>query len=903
MVKFLLTPSEYPIKPETGTQDVTNCACITPLTVARKSDQKKSNRFVSTGKRFKTLCNRRDNTKRKLQFLRPKRSDSLENDSESLFVDSAKDAKIPDHNKRDGSPERRSFVADSSKNAEMCSKKSATKRKCEGPENGGPTQSECGAAVYKKSRTRSTSKKRKFGVVRDPVPDQSQIGVGSASTQRCKNFGKYSSSRMSKITKNEDSEDARLAEGTFSGFDRIQIDQSFDLLKTTIEKYENRVSDDETACNQPGQNIAPINRRVSGDVRSTPGEERLATDGPAAVNEGPVMKPFGIFLDKVEATDTIGPDAPPSDGSENGATAKKNSGANERAKPTTAPHALSSDGGENVATAKGGLGANESAKLPSARGATKMSENRASDKYENGRVRDADSKKENLLLSLPDTETEEVVDVNLWEKNEMVKKKRKSLFKSVKERNRKSSLFDASASPLLSAFAVGEESVSCRANGTDDGASENAVAGRKTATEFENFAPPLKLAIANRNAVVGVIGNVAEDGIFSAEVVADTQVRADLTETLPERFSEDAKSMAKNCELLLRGAEVRLTRIGERSCLESSEKDLLSGKPCPKISQVAEQVPVVTVIDDTVQVISDATKNEIFSSDFVADSQICKNMTKTHPEGAKSTSKNREPPLRSVEVRLMRIGDKIGDRSCQETGEKDLLPKKLQSEISPAAEQLPVVTVIENTANSGSVLLENSGFVASEKEEELFVVSVDAVQEDHVSNQPVYNHDNSTTRNIPVQLPQNIDCNDDYKSQNIPASYSSIEIVEKSIKESHDSSENQYVLDSAEMVEDDGFEKANKQEIKLKCAKLRKAINDQNQRLLVNMKKNFYVASPNSLMIEKCKSPGNDAGQMIHEVNDIPLFEDPEDCVTKCEPQLVSNSLNVSQKIDSEENR
>lgn len=67
------------------------------------------------------------------------------------------------------------------------------------------------------------------------------------------------------------------------------------------------------------------------------------------------------------------------------------------------------------------------------------------DKQEFAHVQQEVSKNSNSVLSLPDPEMEEAMDINLWQHDEKVSRKKKALmFKSVKERNRRRILFDGS---------------------------------------------------------------------------------------------------------------------------------------------------------------------------------------------------------------------------------------------------------------------------------------------------------------------------------------------------------------------------------------------------------------------------------------------------------------------------
>lgn len=438
ILKCLLTPTELLLKKET---DIQMHSPVSSTPSAPQSNTGKSKKFTSTGKRFKTLINKTESTKRKLQFNKEEtkspsfvEQNNFENDSECLFVETANYKKDDDdklENKKIRSYlEQQLSVVDSPNftTLKTYSRKSIKRKRCSNANKDQKMTENINFIEKFDNLVKDEGSLRKKKV--EQISEFPENGSKSESAKYDCNTNdgidkikRRSSKKLNDFANNKNTVNyTKSPEGMFLGFDRNQLLESYSKLKNTL-LHVGKIDEKKNVLKNDVRIQLPI--YLEDTINSSILENAEINDKDELNNSSPLLK-----KSKNKLVKKIKVEGKPSNYEEKNREKNKSkrveikSNTNEDEQEQTILKSVD-DNKHQLKLLNDG---NEKQK--------KDDENQK--EIPNSITR---KEKENLLLSLPDTDAGEVVDVNIWERSDKVNKKKKSLFKSVKERNRKNLLF------------------------------------------------------------------------------------------------------------------------------------------------------------------------------------------------------------------------------------------------------------------------------------------------------------------------------------------------------------------------------------------------------------------------------------------------------------------------------
>lgn len=739
MLKFFLTPPHLLNQqdPAIFTANITkNSAPIS------QECPKSSKKFTATSKRFKTLINKENNFKKKLEFSQnvSSRSHTIENDSEGLFIDLTKrDPPLDNVPKVDN---QISYLdqqpsIDESRNSPVV-KSPANHRKAAKRKFSKNTPDD---AADKRLKTRKTTNGLPEVVI---------------SVQKLRSPLKLTKRRISRDSTSSSPSSAspnlqsKNAEGTFLGFNDAQISDSYYRLQTAVKCFEYLKS-------MEGQvaHMSPVILRPP----SSNSVDLLCRTGCTSV-------------EKVKVT-------PRAKKSKSNVQAEKKL---ENEPVHVQPQKL------------------------------QESSNRIKEsKQEPMKVQGKE--KENNVLSLPDPEME-AIDPNVWQHNEKVSRKKKALmFKSVKERNRRSLLLDG----------VGKLS-------TDE--HKNSVLQEPVLiTQTEE----------NQDPQTDQVG----------QVVTDTC--AEKSEVPPAGNSGDPSDCKE---------DVVLTNIVSDLCKNSSsdmiqkedEPSTVSQSPCKsnvELRKIEEQHAVSQILwPDEVNVMkSSLISNPQFK---ILLSKI--DDSKLEAESCFSTENKTSSPAMETKEALASETENINLEShtvdVQEilsvAGTDDIQEKLSASICSETSYK------VETNTNIPAHPL-----VASDERSS---PSVELIEK---SSQPTIDTISDTVANSDESHPQEIVISSQPSGDPKLSAY---EMHQPATSELNGI----IPTDAAPLDEDESIEKdhllARHIQTRVKCAKLKKAINDQNEKLLDNIRTSFSLISPQALSVKRYRTPKS-SGSSVHDAD------------------------------------
>lgn len=993
LIKFLFTPESMIVKQQLKFSDTANAG--TPL--AAKTDHGAKNsrgKFTATGKRFKTLSSKTDSTKRKLLFIQnvvdsPRRTESLENDSENLFIDSTKvNKQCKNENKVNSYLEIQGSIDESpkfdAKNFKIYSKSVKRKLQC--------TEFEVNSTekLVHQDLEESSNKKRKVNAyvenhrTDETLSDTEKISNRKRKSSRLKilpnlndlknaslivesDKSELNTSNVSVlakctpkcvVSKNSSKSSEKKSEGTFLGFHQTHLTDSYNKLYLLAKYYNRLFKNDKVklriSSEEDDNNVySVVLDRESGNSKSTLDISNLerADDGFKVIDYDKKNKRFHVkkssnanetdknlknCVECLENRESFLKNATTEE-SENSTDlkkslpSKKKRGRNKNKIKNTSYSKYS-----NTQKKRKDVERSHFLTEPedgSAKEILNVSNVISSSSTKTGKIDVAKhdinfkKEKENFNLNYSDDDTDDVVDINLWNREDRMTKKRKSLFKAVKERNKKNKLLklleektllqkkgkninnscDVSNNVALDATSIVtdladpiiresvdsnivSENINSKNNGllqrnyndqTLFGKTENAPKGKNYFTES------IKIKSKNLSQNSKIV-NVFPLGSETSSATSSSNCT--YTPTLPEENIKLPTTVNFHCS--------------SRECID--EPFLHSSSPThghnfsvicsPQYANLKQSGEIssqnnkmnMTLEEQNIEnkTSSLCTSNNECYSDLLttsvmhADASLNAKHKKCSTSDLKLSNKNNEPPCTSISgcSNFVNNSENLFVDSSQSVG---LCSPGTNSKLTFISADMANISMLNtSTPISDKCLRTIDENTKCESESKL------SYYESEIGdNEEKKIHSNNLNEVYSEELPSNSNSS----SVVIKTQRNSIQLLKKSDEENSDLRKFETMNEEA-AVNSENITKIN---IKLKSAHLKKTINDQNQKSLVNLQKNFRMMSPTTLMIAKSKLDKSHSdcieNNTVKQISKFSSKNDPEKldiCIEKCDSNL-----------------
>lgn len=723
---------------------------------------KPSKKFTTTSKHFKALISKTDNFKKKLLFS-PQPQNS-ENDSENLFIDS---------NKIFTSFENSASYLDLQASINESGNSPVVK-------SPGSLRKRAKRKLSKNHLTDDTTGKRSPKTRKTSIkPPEVTINLAidaSSPFELTKKQNSDENSSPSSPPSSSTSNVVKNVKGTFIGFSDSQIRESYNRFQTAIKCFEY---------------LKSMESEVFSDMATV--SPRLPVS-----NRIDVLCHTGCAdsLQKMNMT-----------------TRSKSSysKADERDRKEQVANCI-----ENLVDATDVLQHKKRQKFDSS-GRTEV-------KQELAKVHQEERKNENSVLSLPDPEMEEATDINSWQHNEKVlRKKRALMFKSVKERNRRRILLDGSVKLYSTGdnvnFVQPEAPVTSK---QPEASNESQTDDLKQSFPEKKFAEkkddtPLFTDLNTYSCVSDSSGEAVlpkmndSNDASSSNCVMQTNDEPSLVGKSSVSQTCPSKLDVESLEIENEEPKIQVSRMPEADIARS-----ITSQFClvPSTSQPTVETPCPKLDGDSKSKI----KSQIYSS--ILTEAILDAAKSIHP-----SERNVDMNLESFPIDIVGKKSPASSIDSLSTDERE----NYTCNVFPSNYLYAPDTTSRSTSSSVELI---------EKASQGTVVTISdtvslpiCVENNLLPSQPITISSSTSSSDHPLTA---------YKYNQTADTLESQELVDEDI------------VSSDRFTSHDSF--VNGTPAKVKCAKLKKSINDQNEKLLDNIRSSFSFVCPMTLSVEKYKS-------------------------------------------------
>lgn len=973
LIKFLYTPESMIVKQQLKFNDRANIG--TPLAAKTNHGAKNSRgKFTATGKRFKTLSSKTDSTKRKLLFIQksvdsPRRTESLENDSENLFIDSTKvNKQYKNENKVNSYLEIQGSIDESPKfdvkNLKIYSKSVKRKLQCtefevnstEKPLNQDLEESSnkkrkvnANVEDHRTDETRSdtekiSNRKRKSGRLKilpdinDPEntsqiveSDKLELNTPNVSVQT-----KYTPKCVT--SKNSSKSSETKSEGTFLGFHQTHLSDSYNKLYLLAKYYNHLFKDDKVklriSSEENDNNVYSV--ILDREIRSENSENNLDISNPERADDGVKVIDYDkkkkwfhvkeslndIETDKnlkncVERLENRGSflKNATTEESENSTDVKKSLSCkkkgrrNKKIKNTSYSKLIDTRKKKRKVERSHSLTESEDG---SAKEILNVS-NVISPSTKIGKIDVAKhdinfkKEKENFNVNFSDDDTEDVVDINLWNREDRMTKKRKSLFKAVKERNKKNVLLKLLEEKTLlqkegknvNSLCDVSNNVALDATSVDTDLADPIISESKGSNiVFENINSKnngLLLQNCNDQTLFGKTEDASKGKNYFKESIKtkskNSSQNSKIIDVFPPGSETSYATSSSNCTYTptLPEENIKLSTTVNFYCSRECIDEPFLSSPTNHHNFSVKCSPQYANLSKSGEISSHNNKMKI-----TLEEQNIENKTSSlcTPNNESDTSLN-------AEHSDLKLSNKNNERPCTSFCS---CSNFVNSSENPFVDNSQSVGLCSPGTNSKSAfisadmansLMLNTSTPISDKCLRIIVENTKCESESKSSYYEPEIGDNEEKKihanNLNEVHSEELSSYSNSSSVVIKTQRSSTQLLKKSDEENTDLKKFETV-DKEAAVNSENVTKIN---TKLKCAHLKKTINDQNQKSLINLQKNFRMMSPTTLMISKGKldkSHSDSVGSnTVKQISKFSSKNDPEKfdaCIEKCDSNV-----------------